>query len=69
MLITQRIDLSAIHCRMIILINLVGWEVRNVDVGIEARFKRCADRAELIPDDAMKEWVFSDVGASELAAR
>ena len=67
MFVPERIDLGAIHGRMITLINLVGWEIRDVRVAVESRFKRRADGAELIPDYAVEEGVVSNFAAAKLS--
>ena len=54
---------------MIVLVNLVGGKVGDVDVGVKARLKRRADGAQLIPNHAVKEGVLADLGAAVLAGR
>lgn len=55
--LTQRVDLRAIGCRMIYLVDFIGWEVGDVDVGVEAGFERRADLAEAVPGDAAEEFM------------
>lgn len=64
MLLAQRIDLRAIGCRMIRLVDFVGWEVGDVDVGVEAGFERRADLAKAVPGDAAEEFVAFNFGCA-----
>lgn len=67
MLVPERIDLGAINGRVVTLINLIGWEIRDVGVAVESRFEGRADGAELIPDYTVEEGVVSNLGATKLA--
>lgn len=67
MFVAQGVDLSSVHGRVIALVDFVGWEIGDVNVGAESGLKGCADVAELIPDDSVEEGVVTDIGASELA--
>lgn len=46
---------------MVALVDLVGGEVGDIDVGVELRFERRADLAQLVPDHAAEEWVVFDL--------
>lgn len=46
---------------MVVLVDLVGREVGDIDVGVELGFEGSADLAELVPDDASEEWVILDL--------
>lgn len=54
---------------MVRLVDFVGWEVGDVDVGLEARFERGADLAEGVPVDAAEEVVLFDLRGAVGAAR
>lgn len=66
MLVAQGVDLGPVKCRMIVLVDFIGREIRHVDVGSEAWFEGCADGAELVPYYAMEERMLFDVHASKL---
>lgn len=69
MLFAESIDLRVI-CRAVIrLVDFVGREVGDVDVGLEARFERGADFAEGVPIDAAEEVVLFDLGSPVGTAR
>lgn len=67
MLLAQLLHLRTMRRRMIVLIDFVGGEVADVDVGGEPRFKGGADVAELFEDDALEEGVGTDFGAAGCA--
>lgn len=49
---------------MIRLVDFIGWEVGDVDVGVEAGFKGRADLAEAVPGDAAEEVMAFDFGCA-----
>ena len=67
MLLAQLLHLHALEMRVVVLVDLVRWEVPAVDVACEAGLEGCADLAELFEDDPFEERVRADVGAAELA--
>lgn len=66
-LIAEGFDLRPVCRRVIALVDLVGGEVGDIHVGGQARFKRGADRSELVPVDPVEEGVLANVGAAELS--
>lgn len=67
MLVAERVNLRSVRRRMVRLIDLVGGEVGDVDVGVEARLKGRADLAEAVPRDASEEVVGFDLGGAVAA--
>ena len=64
MLLAELLHLCPMLRRMVVLIDLVGGEVADVDIGGETGFERCADIAQLFEDDALEKGVASDLGAA-----
>ena len=69
MLLAQLLHLRPMARRVVVLVDFVGREVADVDVGGEPRFKGGADVAELFEDDALEEGVGADFGAAGCAVR
>lgn len=67
MLLPQRVDLRAVRRRMIGLVDFIGGEIGDIDVGVEARFKGRADFAEAVPGDAAEEVVGLDLRGAVVA--
>lgn len=67
MLLTQSVNLRTIRRRMIRLVDFIGGEIADVDVGVEARFEGGTDLAEAIPGDAAEEVVGFDFGGAVVA--
>ncbi len=51
---------------MIRLIDLIEWEVGDIDVGLETRFERCTDTAETVPVHASEEVVDFDLARASV---
>ena len=54
---------------MVRLINLIDWEVADIDVRLKAGFEWGSDAAERVPVDAAEEVVGLDLGGAVRAAR
>ena len=61
LLIGHVLSLSAKSRGVIGLVDLVGREVGDVDVGAESGLERSADAAQLVPDDTAEEAVLFDL--------
>ena len=67
MLLAQSVNLRAVRGRMVRLVDLVGGEVGDVDVGVEAGLEGSADLAEAVPGDAAEEIVGFDLRGAVVA--
>lgn len=61
MLLARDLRLGPQRGRVVALVDLVGGEVGDVDVGVELRLEGGADLAQLIPDHAAEEGVVFDL--------
>lgn len=69
MLFPECVDLRMVRGAVVRLVDFVGREVGDIDVGLKARLERCTDFAEGIPIDAAEEVVEFDLRGTVSAAR
>ena len=53
---------------VVVLVDVLDGEIRNVDVGVQTRFERSAYVTELFPHDTSEEWVAFDLDGAIIFA-
>ena len=53
---------------VVVLVDVLDGEIRNVDVGVETRFERSAYVTEFVPHDASEEWMAFDLNGAKIFA-